>query len=89
MPLAGLLAAVLRGGDPDLLGRYDAEHRPNAAALLGFTGQLTAVAELRDPEARRLWDDVLARVRDVPGVAQFLARRLAQLDVPAAQWPEG
>ncbi|MBV9794148.1 MAG: FAD-dependent monooxygenase [Actinobacteria bacterium] len=100
--LAGLLAQVLRPddpgdpgdpadpadpADPSILARYDAERRPNAAALLAFTGQLTAVAELSDPEQMRLRDQVLARSRDVPGLPQFFARRLAQLDVPAAGWP--
>jgi 2-polyprenyl-6-methoxyphenol hydroxylase-like FAD-dependent oxidoreductase len=85
--LAGLLAQVLGGADPGLLARYDAERRPNAAALLAFTGQLTSVAELSDPETMRLRDDVLTRIRDVPGLTSFLARRLAQLDVPAAGWP--
>ncbi|HEX3750507.1 MAG TPA: FAD-dependent monooxygenase [Streptosporangiaceae bacterium] len=86
--LAGLLAAVLRGADPGVLDRYDAERRPNAAALLTFTGQLTSVAELSDPTEMKLRDEVLARIRDLPDLAPFLARRLAQLDVPPADWPE-
>jgi 2-polyprenyl-6-methoxyphenol hydroxylase-like FAD-dependent oxidoreductase len=87
--LAGLLAQVLRGdqADPGILARYDAERRPNAAALLGFTGQLTSVAELSDPTEVKLRDEVLARIRDLPDLAPFLARRLAQLDVPQADWP--
>ncbi|HXP55913.1 MAG TPA: FAD-dependent monooxygenase [Streptosporangiaceae bacterium] len=87
--LAGLLARVLRGrqADPGILARYDTERRPNAAALLGFTGQLTSVAELSDPTEMKLRDEVLARIRNLPDLAPFLARRLAQLDVPQADWP--
>ena len=32
-------------------------------------------------------DEVLARIRDLPDLAPFLARRLAQLDVPRPGWP--
>ena len=36
----------------------------------------------------KLRDTLLAQVRDVPGLTGFLARRLAQLDVPPADWPK-
>jgi 2-polyprenyl-6-methoxyphenol hydroxylase-like FAD-dependent oxidoreductase len=78
------LAAVLREGAPEtLLDSYGAERRPNAAALLAFTEQMTGLATLTDPAAMTIRDEMLAaagRSETAPG---FLARRLSQLDVTA------
>jgi hypothetical protein len=83
--LAWKLAAVLHGSAPQgLLDTYDSERRPNAAALLGFTAQLTALAELNKPAAMRLRDQLLhvaGEVKELPG---FLALKMAQLDISYA-----
>lgn len=80
--LAWKLAAVLEGSDPpELLDTYDSERRPVAAGLLGFTAQLTALAELDQPATMRLRDQVLraaGQVKELPG---FLANKMSQLDV--------
>jgi hypothetical protein len=58
--LAWKLAADLGStASGDLLDSYDSERRPNAAALLAFTEQLTGFAELRDPATMRLRDETL------------------------------
>jgi hypothetical protein len=83
--LAWKLAAVLHGSaSQGLLDTYDSERRPNAAALLGFTAQLTALAELNKPAAMRLRDQLLhvaGEVKELPG---FLALKMAQLDISYA-----
>jgi 2-polyprenyl-6-methoxyphenol hydroxylase-like FAD-dependent oxidoreductase len=79
--LSWKLAAGLAGASDELLDTYNAERRPNAAALLTFTEQLTAIAELRDPDGTNLRDQTLRAAAEVKGLAPFLANRLAQLDV--------
>jgi hypothetical protein len=80
--LAWKLAAVLAGtAAPALLDTYEAERRPVAAALLAFTGQLTDVATVRDPERIALRNEVLGAVGGLPSFSRWLARRLAQLEL--------
>jgi 2-polyprenyl-6-methoxyphenol hydroxylase-like FAD-dependent oxidoreductase len=80
--LAWKLAAVLDGtAPPELLDSYDPERRPVAAGLLGFTAQLTALAELDQPVTMRLRDQVLRAAGQVKELPDFLARKMSQLDV--------
>ena len=76
------IAAVLRGTSPaTLLDTYDTERRPNAAALLAFTAQLTALAELHQPIGRSLRDQLLHAAADIAELPGYLARKMAQLDI--------
>ncbi|GLZ55468.1 FAD-dependent monooxygenase [Actinomycetospora sp. NBRC 106378] len=80
--LAWRLAEIVRHGAPEsLLAGYDDERRPVAEELIAFTGQLTALTTLTDPRLGTLRNTVLAAVRDVPAVTDFLAGRLSQLDI--------
>ena len=52
--LSETLAAILDGGSPDLLGRYDRRRRPVAAdQILAQAGQNRARMRTKDPEKRR------------------------------------
>ncbi|MDL5156215.1 FAD-dependent monooxygenase [Actinomycetospora termitidis] len=80
--LAWRLTEILRHGAPEsLLEGYDRERRPVAEELIAFTGQLTALATLTDPRLGALRNTVLAAVRGIPAVTDFLAGRLSQLDI--------
>jgi 2-polyprenyl-6-methoxyphenol hydroxylase-like FAD-dependent oxidoreductase len=79
--LAWKLAAVLDGDDPALLDTYDTERRPNAAGVLGITGQITTLAQLTDPTTMALRDQVLRAVGGIDAVPRTLAAKLSQLDV--------
>jgi 2-polyprenyl-6-methoxyphenol hydroxylase-like FAD-dependent oxidoreductase len=64
-----------------LLDTYDTERRPVAHGLIAFTSQLMNLAMVRDRTAANLRNDTLAAVAAVPGVAQWLATKLSQLDI--------
>jgi len=73
---------VLTGrAEPALLDSYDTERRPVAAHLIAFTSQLMQVATITDPAAAKLRNETLAAVATVPGVTDWLARSLSQLDI--------
>ncbi|WP_018334024.1 FAD-dependent monooxygenase [Actinomycetospora chiangmaiensis] len=80
--LAWRLTEILRHGAPEsLLDGYDDERRPVAEELIAFTGQLTTLATLTDPRLGALRNTVLAAVRGIAEVTDFLAGRLSQLDL--------
>src|ERR1700740_2106688 len=80
--LAWKLAHVLAYDAPEfLLDTYEAERRPNAQRLIQFTHQIMQVATTSDPQARRMRNDILAVVQQVPGVSEMLSRRLSQIDI--------
>jgi 2-polyprenyl-6-methoxyphenol hydroxylase-like FAD-dependent oxidoreductase len=73
---------VLSGRAPaELLDSYDTERRPVAARLIAFTSQLMQIATVTEPGSVQLRNDALRAVANVPGVTDFLATRLAQLDI--------
>ncbi|WP_127354261.1 FAD-dependent monooxygenase [Actinacidiphila soli] len=80
--LAWKLYAVLTGLAPDaLLDSYHAERHPVAVGLVLFTSQFTRLATLREPGAARLRNDVLAVAATAPGATDWVATKLAQLDI--------
>jgi 2-polyprenyl-6-methoxyphenol hydroxylase-like FAD-dependent oxidoreductase len=66
---------------PELLDSYDAERRPVAAHLIAFTSQLMQVATITEPAAAKIRNDTMAAAAKVPGVTEWLARNLSQLDI--------
>jgi 2-polyprenyl-6-methoxyphenol hydroxylase-like FAD-dependent oxidoreductase len=66
---------------PELLDSYDPERRPVAAHLIAFTSQLMQVATITEPDAAKLRNETLAAAAKVPGVTDWLARSLSQLDI--------
>jgi 2-polyprenyl-6-methoxyphenol hydroxylase-like FAD-dependent oxidoreductase len=73
---------VLTGRAPvELLDSYDTERRPVAAHLIAFTAQLMQIATVTEPRSIELRNDTLSAVANVPGVTDYLATRLAQLDI--------
>jgi hypothetical protein len=64
-----------------LLATYEAERRPVAEQLIAFTAQLMGLAMIDNSEAAVLRNDVLAAAETVPGVADWLANKLSQLDI--------
>jgi 2-polyprenyl-6-methoxyphenol hydroxylase-like FAD-dependent oxidoreductase len=73
---------VLTGRAPvELLDSYDTERRPVAAHLIAFTAQLMQIATVTEPSSIELRNDTLSAVANVPGVTDYLATRLAQLDI--------
>jgi hypothetical protein len=65
----------------ELLDTYDAERRPVAAHLIAFTSQLMQVATIVEPAAAKIRNDLLDAAGQVPGVTEWLARNLSQLDI--------
>ena len=73
---------VLTGRAPaEVLDSYDAERRPVAAGLIAFTSQLMQIATITEPGSAELRNNMLRAVADVPGVTDFLATKLSQLDI--------
>jgi 2-polyprenyl-6-methoxyphenol hydroxylase-like FAD-dependent oxidoreductase len=73
---------VLIGRAPaEMLDTYDAERRPVAAGLIAFTSQLMQIATITDPGSAELRNNALSAVTGVPGVTDFLANKLSQLDI--------
>jgi 2-polyprenyl-6-methoxyphenol hydroxylase-like FAD-dependent oxidoreductase len=64
-----------------LLDTYDAERRPVAHGLIAFTSQLMSLAMIGNRATANLRNDALAAVAQVPGVAEWLAAKLSQLDI--------
>jgi 2-polyprenyl-6-methoxyphenol hydroxylase-like FAD-dependent oxidoreductase len=65
----------------ELLDSYDAERRPVADHLIAFTAQLMQIATVAEPTSVELRNDALQAVGNVPGVTDYLATKLAQLDI--------
>lgn len=88
--LAWKLHAVLGGrASADLLDTYHSERHPVAGHLIGFTSQLMAIATIADARTAALRNDLVAAAAAVPGVAELLAEKLAQLDVDYAERTAG
>ncbi|MFD4566187.1 FAD-dependent monooxygenase [Streptomyces sp. NPDC058467] len=84
--LAWKLHAVLDMAAPEaLLDSYHLERHPVAAALVAFTGQFARLANLRDTAAGQRRNGLLAAAAAAPGVTDWIATRLAQLDVDYTQ----
>jgi 2-polyprenyl-6-methoxyphenol hydroxylase-like FAD-dependent oxidoreductase len=66
---------------PEILDSYDIERRPVATHLIAFTSQLMQVATITEPTAATLRNDTLHAAAQVPGVTDWLADKLAQLDI--------
>ncbi|MFI5982481.1 FAD-dependent monooxygenase [Streptomyces sp. NPDC051555] len=87
--LAWKLHAVLTGTAPDaLLDSYHDERWPVAARLIAFTGQFARAATLTDPAMGRLRNSLLAAAAAAPGITDWLARSLAQLDIGYSSEPD-
>jgi 2-polyprenyl-6-methoxyphenol hydroxylase-like FAD-dependent oxidoreductase len=69
------------GADAALLESYHRERHAVAEELVRFTSQITALATLADPDAARLRNDAIAAAATAPGVAEWIVRRLSQLDI--------
>jgi 2-polyprenyl-6-methoxyphenol hydroxylase-like FAD-dependent oxidoreductase len=86
--LAWKLHAVLTGLAPEgLLDTYHGERHPVASGLVAFTSQITNVATMRDPELCQRRNDIIAAAAEAPGITDWLARRLSQLDVSYSPEP--
>lgn len=87
--LAWKLHAVLTGLAPAaLLETYHQERHPIAVGLVAFTSQYARLANLRDPAAARLRNEVFAAAAGAPGVTEWIATKLAQLDLGYTQEPD-
>jgi hypothetical protein len=64
-----------------LLDSYDAERRPVAQGLIAFTAQLMQLATITEPHLAALRNDTLRAAAAVPGVTDWLANKLSQLDI--------
>lgn len=88
--LAWKLREVLSGAMPGaLLDSYHHERRPVAVGVVTFTGQITSLATMRDPESCRVRNEVIAAAANAPGVADWLTAQLSQLEVGYATPPSG
>jgi 2-polyprenyl-6-methoxyphenol hydroxylase-like FAD-dependent oxidoreductase len=86
--LAWKLHAVLTGlAQGELLDSYHSERHPVAAGLVAFTSQFASMANLRDPVAGALRNRVFATAATTPGVTDWVATKLAQLDIAYTQEP--
>jgi hypothetical protein len=64
-----------------VLDSYDAERRPVAEGLISFTAQLMQLATIAEPHLAALRNDTLRAAAAVPGVTDWLANKLSQLDI--------
>src|SRR5277367_2100338 len=64
-----------------VLDSYDAERRPVAHGLIAFTSQLMQLATVGDPHLAALRNQALFAAAGVPGVTDWLATKLSQLDI--------
>lgn len=87
--LAWKLHAVLTGAAPaELLGSYHDERHPVASELVAFTSQFAKIATLRDPAAGQRRNDLLAAAAATTGIVDWVAAKLAQLDISYAREPD-
>lgn len=87
--LAWKLHAVLTGAAPaELLDGYHDERHPVASELATFTSQFAKIATLRDPAAGQRRNDLLAAAAATPGIVDWVASKLAQLDISYAREPD-
>jgi 2-polyprenyl-6-methoxyphenol hydroxylase-like FAD-dependent oxidoreductase len=83
--LAWKLHAVLTGVAPGaLLDTYEAERHPVAERLVAFTSQIASLALVRGETLGQLRNQVIALAAQAPGVTDWLAKRLGQLDIDYA-----
>ncbi|MEU5304308.1 hypothetical protein ACH4YO_31665 [Streptomyces noursei] len=76
---------MLTGLAPEsLLDTYHGERHPVASGLVAFTSQITSLATMRDPELCQRRNDTIAAAAKAPGITDWLARRLSQLDISYA-----
>jgi len=64
-----------------VLDSYDAERRPVAQGLIAFTAQLMQLATIVEPHLAALRNETLCAAAAVPGVTDWLANKLSQLDI--------
>ncbi|WP_405855682.1 FAD-dependent monooxygenase [Streptomyces sp. NBC_01515] len=87
--LAWKLHAVLTGAAPDeLLDSYHRERQPVAAQLVASTSQFARIATLADPAAGRRRNALLSAAAATPGITDWLADTLAQLDISYTREPD-
>jgi 2-polyprenyl-6-methoxyphenol hydroxylase-like FAD-dependent oxidoreductase len=87
--LAWKLHAVLTGLAPAaLLDTYHHERHPIATGLVAFTSQLGRLTSLRDPAQGELRNRALAAAATAPGVTEWIATKLAQLDLGYTREPD-
>ncbi|MEU4949448.1 FAD-dependent monooxygenase [Streptomyces lavendulae] len=87
--LAWKLHAVLTGAAPaELLDSYHGERHPVAAELVAFTSRFAKIATLRDPAAGQRRNDLLAAAAATSGIVDWVAAKLAQLDISYAREPD-
>ncbi|MFE9533237.1 FAD-dependent monooxygenase [Streptomyces sp. NPDC006691] len=87
--LAWKLHAVLSGAAPEtLLDSYHRERQPVAAQLVALTSQFARIATLADPAASRRRNALLAAAAATPGITDWLAATLAQLDIAYTDEPD-
>ena len=79
--LAWKLQTVLTGAAPAaLLDSYSRERHPVAAEVVSFTSQFVQVATLSDPAACQRRNDLIAAVATTPGITDWLAAKVAELN---------
>ncbi|MER6316331.1 FAD-dependent monooxygenase [Streptomyces sp. NPDC001581] len=87
--LAWKLHAVLTGAAPaELLDSYHDERHPVASELVAFTSQFANIATLRDPAAGQRRNDLLAAAAATSGIVDWIAAKLAQLDISYTREPD-
>ncbi|MFI1801349.1 FAD-dependent monooxygenase [Streptomyces sp. NPDC020379] len=87
--LAWKLHAVLSGTAPEtLLDSYHRERQPVAAQLVAFTSTFARIAALAGPAASRRRNALLAAAAATPGITDWLASTLAQLDIAYTSEPD-
>ncbi len=87
--LAWKLHAVLTGMAPDaLLDTYHRERHPVACELVAFTARFAEAAALTDPAACTRRNALLAAAADTPGITDWIAAKLAQLDIGYTDEPD-
>ncbi len=80
--LAWKLHHVLSLGAPEsLLDSYEAERRPNAEKLVEFTHQIVTLATLAGQRERRMRNDILAAISQMPAITEALSLRLSQIAI--------
>lgn len=78
--LAGLLARVIAGGEPDaLLDEYEATRRPVAQDVVKLTDRMTRVATVASKPARGVRNTVISLAAKIPAVRRTFAFTLSEL----------